>query len=103
MALSIQVGQTGTLVFLPLEAGIDPEAVVSVDWVSQASQQIIRFTEPDQIEGRGPGVGAFKCTPTLTGQEKVTYLFDIECVPAGGAPPPKKVPVAIDNIVTPSP
>jgi hypothetical protein len=101
MPLTIEQGRTGTLTFAPDRVGIDPAAVQSVSWQPQGGQQHIQFTPPDQIEGLTPGVGQAKVTVFLTtDNQKLTWPFTVECVPAGGVAPEGVVPVVI---FTPTP
>jgi hypothetical protein len=96
MALTIQQGRTGTLTFTPGTVGLDPAQVASVAWAPLGGQQYVRFTPPDQVEGVAVGVASGKVTATLsTPGEKVSWTFDVECVPVGGVPPEKVVPVVI--------
>jgi hypothetical protein len=96
MALTIEQGQTGTLTFAPDRIGLEPAQVESVAWAAQGTQEHVRFTPPDRVEGITLGVGSFKVTATLTAPgERVSYAFDVECIPAGGLPPDKLVPVVI--------
>jgi hypothetical protein len=102
MALTIQQGQTGTLQFAPDRIGLDPAEVESVAWAAQGTQAHVRFTPPDQVEGLTLGVARYKVTATLTGPgERISYTFDVECIPAGGLPPEKVVPVVIFIPVAP--
>jgi hypothetical protein len=102
MPVFLQVGQVGTLRFLPSQAGLDPALVASASWQPQGSQQHVRFTPPDQVEGISAGTADYKVTVTMTTPgEKVTYAFTATCNPAGPPAPPKMDPVAIDITVTP--
>jgi hypothetical protein len=96
MALTIQQGQTGTLTFAPDRVGLEPAQVESVAWAAQGTQEHVRFTPPDTVEGITPGVGSYKVTAALTAPgERVSYPFDVECIPAGALAPDKVVPVVI--------
>jgi hypothetical protein len=96
MPLTIPQGQTGTLTFAPDRVGLELGQIASVVWAAQGSQEHVRFTPPDQVEGITPGVASYKVTATLsTPGEKVSWLFDVECVPADGLPPEKVLPVVI--------
>ena len=101
---SIQVGQTGTLVFQPSMAGLTPEQVSSVEWQAQGGQTVVMFTPPDRVEGVAPGVRQFKVRAILTlAGEKVTYAFPVDCIAPGPPVMPPMVPVAIVPVVTPPP
>jgi hypothetical protein len=94
--ITIEQGRTGTLTFAPDRVGLEPAQIASVAWAAQGTQEHVRFTPPDQVEGITPGVGSFKVTATLsTPGERVSYPFDVECIPAGGLPSEKVVPVVI--------
>jgi hypothetical protein len=96
MPVTIAQGATGQLTFAPDRVGIDPALVASVSWQPQGSQQHVKFTPPDQVQGLSPGVGSYKVTATMsTPGEKLTWPFDVECVPPGGVPPEPVVPVVI--------
>jgi hypothetical protein len=96
MPLTIEQGRTGTLTFAPDRVGLTPAEVESVAWAAQGSQLHVRFTPPDQVEGVTLGVGSYKVTATLSMPgERVSWDFDVECIPAGGLPPEKVVPVVI--------
>jgi hypothetical protein len=96
MAVTIPQGQTGQLTFAHDRVGVDPATVASVSWQPQGSQQYVRFVAPDTVEGISPGLGSFKVTATMTTPgEKLTWPFDVQCVPPGGIPPDKVVPVVI--------
>lgn len=93
---SIAVGQTGTLVFQPTTAGLDPALVASVSWQPQGSQQDVRFTPPDRVEGIAVGRGDYRATVTLsTPGEKVSYAFTVDCYVPGPPAMPAMVPVTI--------
>jgi len=103
MSLTIQVGQTATLVFTPRKVGIDPTAVTGIAWTQQGSPAAVKFTHPDQVEGIAPGTGSFTVTVNCGPSDKMPYQFDITCVAPGPAPVPIDVPVVLDNVVTPPP
>lgn len=101
--VTIQVGQQGTLRFLPSQAGLDPAQIASVAWQPQGPQNQIKFTPPDQVEGLAAGTTSYKATVTMkTAGEKYSFPFDAQCTPAGPPAPPVMVPVAID-IAVPAP
>jgi hypothetical protein len=96
MAVTIQQGTTGTLTFAPDRVGLAPATVQSVSWQPQGSQQFVKFTAPDKVQGVAPGIGSYKVTATMTTPgEKLTWPFDVQCVPPGGVPPDPVVPVVI--------
>jgi hypothetical protein len=109
MALTIQVGQTGTLVFTPHTVGIDPARITKTTWKA-GKGTAVDFVLPDQVTGVAPGVETeFHCEVTLAPIEegatadKQTWLFDITCIEPGPTPIPPVVPVVIDNLITPPP
>jgi hypothetical protein len=95
MALTIEVGQMGTLSFQPAMVGIDPATVTGVAWSQQGSPAAVKFTHPDQVEGIAPGTGSFTVTVNCGPSDKMPYQFEIACI--ANAPPaiPKVVPVMI--------
>ena len=102
MPAFITVGATGTLRFLPSQAGLDPALIASVSWQPQGGQQHVKFSPPDQVEGISPGTGQGKCTVSMTTPgDKMTYDFTVQCNPAGPPAPPRMEPVAIDVAMTP--
>ena len=103
MALTLQVGQTGTLVFMAREAGFDPTKVTNKRWSTTGDQTKVKLTAPDQVEGIAPGSASFKCMVAVEGSPNVPYYFDITCVAPPPTTPPIAVPVTIDQIVTPPP
>jgi hypothetical protein len=109
MALTLQVGQTGTLLFTPQTVGIDPARITKEKWKVLSGPVAVAFTLPNQIEGMAPGTNSFIVTVTLspleTGApiEEPSWPFDITCVAPGLTPPPPVVPVLIDNLITPPP
>jgi hypothetical protein len=108
MSLSIQVGQTGTLVFTPYTVGVDPARITKTTWKA-GKGTAVDFVLPDQVTGVAPGIETeFHCEITLSPPpggtaEKLTWLFDITCVAPGPIPPPPVVPVVIDSVITPAP
>lgn len=103
MPVSIQVGQSGTLRFMPESAGLDPALVSNVSWQPQGSQQHVKFHPPDQVEGLSVGTGSYRALVTLqAANEKYTFPFDVQCnAPTTG--PPVMTPVTIDLVPTPMP
>jgi hypothetical protein len=96
MPVTVQVGQIGTLTFAPDRVGLDPATVQSTSWQPQGSQQHVKFTPPDKVEGLSPGTGSYKVTATMTTPgEKLTWPFDVECIPAGPVLPEPVVPVVV--------
>jgi hypothetical protein len=97
MPVMIQVGQTGTLRFLPSQAGLDEALVSGVAWQLQGTPASLRFTPPDHVEGLAAGTANMRCAVTMVGgTDRQTYRFEVETVPAGPPQPPKMVPVALD-------
>jgi hypothetical protein len=96
MPLTIPQGTTGRLSFAADRVGVDPATVASVSWQPQGSQQYVRFIAPDQVEGLTPGTGSYKVTATMTTPgERLTWPFDVTCVPPGGPAIEPVVPVVI--------
>jgi hypothetical protein len=76
--------------------GVDPATVASVSWQPQGSQQHVHFTPPDQVAGVAPGVAPYKVSVIFTTPgERLTWAFDVTCLPPGGAPAEGVVPVVI--------
>jgi hypothetical protein len=92
---TITQGMKGTLQFLPTQAGLDPATITDIKWSQQGPPTNVKFTQPDQVEGVQPGTGSFTCTVTCGPSERMTYKFQVECVPSGPPPPPVNVPIMI--------
>jgi hypothetical protein len=93
----IQVGQTGTLRFLPTQAGLDPALVATVVWQLQGTPPSLTFTAPDRIEGIAEGMANMRCAVTMVGgSDRLTYRFEVQTTPSGLPAPPKVIPVALD-------
>jgi hypothetical protein len=100
MPVFIAVGQTGTLRFIADMAGLDPAVIQSQQWQLQGTPASLKFTAPDKVEGLAEGTANMRVqvTSQIPGspQERQTYRFEVQTVPAGPPTPPKMVPVAID-------
>ena len=91
------VGQQARLVFLAAQAGIDPAALVSVNWTQQGPPDAVRLTPPDHVEALAVGTGAFTCTASAGANERMTYKFTIDVVAAEPALP-VTVPVMLEPL-----
>lgn len=99
MPAYIAVGQKGTLRFIAEQAGLPQSEITSVSWQPQGSQQAVKFSPPDQVEGVAVGTSPYKASVTMKAAgEKYSFPFDVTCTaPAGTAP--IMTPVAIDLAV----
>lgn len=102
MPAYIAVGQKGTLRFIAEQAGLPQSEITGVTWQPQGSQQAVKFSPPDQVEGMAAGTSAYKASVTMkTPGEKYSFPFDVTCTAPVGASP-IMTPVAID-IAPPTP
>lgn len=104
MPAFIAVGQKGTLVFLAAQAGFPQEEVADVSWQPQGSQQAVKFSPPDKVEGMAVGRSSYKATVTKKTQgEKYSFPFDIDCTdPNPSAPVMTPVTVNIEMAMPPA-
>ena len=99
--LVMQVGQHGTLRFIPSAAAVDPTTIVGQQWSQQGSPQSVKFTAPDQVQALAIGSGTLKVIVDCGPSSKMPYNFVINVIAAGPPEPGVMPPVAIDVAITP--